>query len=92
MRRFPGWPKIALMGVSAPQVSCDFFGARPVVVRRVVVARTRRLTPDVYFRKGAKWVRSLTLTLTPSSEPGFGATCGYHNHGDPWFEQRCQGV
>ncbi len=30
------------------------------------------------------------LTLTPDDEPGFWETYGYHNHGDPWLEQRYQ--
>jgi DMSO/TMAO reductase YedYZ molybdopterin-dependent catalytic subunit len=27
----------------------------------------------------------------PDDEPGFWETYGYHNHGDPWLEQRYQG-
>ena len=29
--------------------------------------------------------------LTRDDEPGFWETYGYHNHGDPWLEQRYQG-
>ena len=46
-------------------------------------ARSRRM--DL----GAKWVRGLTLTA--DDEPGFWEGYGYHNHGDPWLEQRYQG-
>jgi DMSO/TMAO reductase YedYZ molybdopterin-dependent catalytic subunit len=46
----------------------------------------RLLVPDLYFWKSAKWVRGLTVTLT--DEPGFWEQNGYHNHGDPWREQR----
>jgi DMSO/TMAO reductase YedYZ molybdopterin-dependent catalytic subunit len=46
----------------------------------------RLLVPHLYFWKSAKWVRGLTLTL--GDEPGFWEAAGYHNHGDPWKEQR----
>jgi DMSO/TMAO reductase YedYZ molybdopterin-dependent catalytic subunit len=49
----------------------------------------RLLVPHLYFWKSAKWVRG--LTLTEDDEPGFWETYGYHNHGDPWLEQRYQG-
>jgi DMSO/TMAO reductase YedYZ molybdopterin-dependent catalytic subunit len=49
----------------------------------------RLLVPHLYFWKSAKWVRGLTLTL--HDEPGFWENYGYHNHGDPWLEQRYQG-
>jgi DMSO/TMAO reductase YedYZ molybdopterin-dependent catalytic subunit len=49
----------------------------------------RLLVPHLYFWKSAKWVRG--LILTPDDEPGFWETYGYHNHGDPWREQRYQG-
>jgi DMSO/TMAO reductase YedYZ molybdopterin-dependent catalytic subunit len=49
----------------------------------------RLLVPHLYFWKSAKWVRG--LTLTPDDQPGFWETYGYHNHGDPWREQRYQG-
>jgi DMSO/TMAO reductase YedYZ molybdopterin-dependent catalytic subunit len=46
----------------------------------------RLLVPHLYFWKSAKWVRG--LTLTERDEPGFWEAAGYHNHGDPWLEQR----
>ena len=46
----------------------------------------RLLVPHLYFWKSAKWVRGLTLTA--EDQPGFWETAGYHNHGDPWKEQR----
>ena len=49
----------------------------------------RLLVPHLYFWKSAKWVRGLHLRDT--DEPGFWETYGYHNHGDPWLEQRYQG-
>ncbi len=49
----------------------------------------RLLVPHLYFWKSAKWVRGLTLTR--EDKPGFWESYGYHNHGDPWKEQRYQG-
>lgn len=49
----------------------------------------RLLVPHLYLWKSAKWVRGLTLTV--DDEPGFWEGYGYHNHGDPWLEQRYQG-
>jgi DMSO/TMAO reductase YedYZ molybdopterin-dependent catalytic subunit len=49
----------------------------------------RLLVPHLYFWKSAKWARG--LTLTDDDEPGFWENYGYHNHGDPWLEQRYQG-
>jgi DMSO/TMAO reductase YedYZ molybdopterin-dependent catalytic subunit len=49
----------------------------------------RLLVPHLYFWKSAKWVRGLRLTAT--DHPGFWEGYGYHNHGDPWLEQRYQG-
>jgi DMSO/TMAO reductase YedYZ molybdopterin-dependent catalytic subunit len=46
----------------------------------------RLLVPALYFWKSAKWVRG--LTFTSDDEPGFWEAAGYHNHGDPWKEQR----
>jgi DMSO/TMAO reductase YedYZ molybdopterin-dependent catalytic subunit len=49
----------------------------------------RLLVPHLYFWKSAKWVRGLRLTY--DDEPGFWEAAGYHNHGDPWKEQRYSG-
>jgi DMSO/TMAO reductase YedYZ molybdopterin-dependent catalytic subunit len=49
----------------------------------------RLLVPHLYFWKSAKWVRGFTLTR--DDQPGFWEGYGYHNHGDPWREQRYQG-
>ena len=49
----------------------------------------RLLVPHLYFWKSAKWLRG--LTFTPADEPGFWESVGYHNHGDPWREQRYWG-
>jgi DMSO/TMAO reductase YedYZ molybdopterin-dependent catalytic subunit len=49
----------------------------------------RLLVPHLYLWKSAKWVRS--LDLTQQDEPGFWERNGYHDHGDPWLEQRYAG-
>jgi DMSO/TMAO reductase YedYZ molybdopterin-dependent catalytic subunit len=42
--------------------------------------------PHLYFWKSAKWVTELEF---PShNQPGFWESYGYHNHGDPWREER----
>jgi DMSO/TMAO reductase YedYZ molybdopterin-dependent catalytic subunit len=49
----------------------------------------RLLVPHLYFWKSAKWVRRLRLVR--QDEPGFWESLGYHNHGDPWKEERYRG-
>jgi DMSO/TMAO reductase YedYZ molybdopterin-dependent catalytic subunit len=49
----------------------------------------RLLVPHLYFWKSAKWVRGLELLA--ADRPGFWERNGYHNHGDPWREQRYWG-
>jgi len=49
----------------------------------------RFLVPHLYFWKSAKWVRGLELHI--EDKAGFWETYGYHNHGDPWREQRYSG-
>jgi DMSO/TMAO reductase YedYZ molybdopterin-dependent catalytic subunit len=46
----------------------------------------RLLVPHLYFWKSAKWVAG--LRVMDHDEPGFWEANGYHNHGDPWREQR----
>ena len=49
----------------------------------------RLLVPHLYFWKSAKWVRGLTRRRPTSRASG--SSNGYHNHGDPWREQRYWG-
>ncbi|MEW2502830.1 molybdopterin-dependent oxidoreductase [Amycolatopsis sp. CA-161197] len=49
----------------------------------------RLLVPHLYFWKSAKWVSGLKFMA--EDEPGFWERNGYHDHGDPWLEQRYQG-
>ena len=60
------------------------FGGEPLEAEHGGPARL--LVPHLYFWKSAKWLRGLALTI--QDEPGFWEGFGYHNHGDPWREQR----
>ena len=46
----------------------------------------RLFVPHLYFWKSAKWVRG--LEFLDRDQPGFWESYGYHNHGDPWREER----
>ncbi|NOX56759.1 MAG: sulfite oxidase-like oxidoreductase [Planctomycetes bacterium] len=48
----------------------------------------RLIIPRLYAWKSAKWVRSIELTA--EDRPGYWEQAGYHNHGDPWKEERYQ--
>jgi DMSO/TMAO reductase YedYZ molybdopterin-dependent catalytic subunit len=49
----------------------------------------RLVVPRLYFWKSAKWVTGIRFTA--ADEPGFWERAGYHNHGDPWKEERYGG-
>ena len=51
-------------------------------------APVRLVVPRLYFWKSAKWVTG--LEFTEEDHPGFWESIGYHNHGDPWIEERYQ--
>ena len=46
----------------------------------------RSLVPDLYFWKSAKWLTGIRFVT--SDKPGYWETRGYHNHADPWREER----
>lgn len=46
----------------------------------------RLVVPRLYFWKSAKWVRGLELMA--KDRHGFWERNGYHNHADPWTEER----
>ncbi len=48
----------------------------------------RLVIPRLYFWKSAKWVTGIEFTA--EDRPGFWERAGYHNHGDPWKEERRQ--
>jgi DMSO/TMAO reductase YedYZ molybdopterin-dependent catalytic subunit len=49
----------------------------------------RLVVPRLYFWKSAKWVTG--IRFIEKDEPGFWEKAGYHNHGDPWREERYAG-
>lgn len=49
-------------------------------------APVRSLVPDLYFWKSAKWLTGIRFVR--HDEPGYWEVRGYHNHGDPWREER----
>jgi DMSO/TMAO reductase YedYZ molybdopterin-dependent catalytic subunit len=53
---------------------------------RVHGAPVRSLVPDLYFWKSAKWLTGIRFVAR--DDPGYWERRGYHNHGDPWREQR----
>jgi DMSO/TMAO reductase YedYZ molybdopterin-dependent catalytic subunit len=46
----------------------------------------RSLMPDLYFWKSAKWLTGIRFVAR--DKPGYWETRGYHNHADPWQEER----
>ena len=52
-------------------------------------APVRLVVPRLYFWKSAKWVTG--IKFVSKDEPGFWERAGYHNHGDPWKEERYGG-
>jgi DMSO/TMAO reductase YedYZ molybdopterin-dependent catalytic subunit len=46
----------------------------------------RLIVPKLYAYKSAKWLNG--LEFLPDDRPGFWEVRGYHNHADPWTEER----
>jgi DMSO/TMAO reductase YedYZ molybdopterin-dependent catalytic subunit len=63
------------------------YGGSPILPAHGGPARL--LVPHLYFWKSAKWIRR--LRFMEEDEHGFWESLGYHNHGDPWKEQRYDG-
>ncbi len=49
-------------------------------------APARLMVPKLYAWKSAKWLGA--IELVEHDKPGFWERNGYHNHGDPWREER----
>ena len=43
----------------------------------------------LYAWKSAKWLRRIDFVA--GDTPGYWESVGYHNHGDPWTEERFSG-
>jgi DMSO/TMAO reductase YedYZ molybdopterin-dependent catalytic subunit len=46
----------------------------------------RLVVPKLYFYKSAKWLSG--IEFRENDRPGFWEVRGYHNHADPWKEER----
>ena len=46
----------------------------------------RAIVPLLYAWKSAKWLKAIELAA--EDRPGYWERVGYHNHGDPWTEER----
>lgn len=46
----------------------------------------RLVVPKLYFYKSAKWLSG--IEFRENDRPGFWEVRGYHNHADPWREER----
>ena len=46
----------------------------------------RVVVPGLYFWKSAKWIRG--IRFVERDRPGYWEVRGYHNHADPWREER----
>jgi DMSO/TMAO reductase YedYZ molybdopterin-dependent catalytic subunit len=49
-------------------------------------APVRGLVPDLYFWKSSKWITGVRFVR--DDKPGYWEVRGYHNHADPWREER----
>jgi DMSO/TMAO reductase YedYZ molybdopterin-dependent catalytic subunit len=49
-------------------------------------APVRAVVPDLYFWKSAKWLTGIRFSAR--DQPGHWEMRGYHNHGNPWKEER----
>ncbi|MEC9095255.1 MAG: sulfite oxidase-like oxidoreductase [Planctomycetota bacterium] len=49
----------------------------------------RAIVPQLYAWKSAKWICGIELLA--ENQPGYWEQGGYHNHGDPWKEERWGG-
>ncbi|MFG0332093.1 MAG: sulfite oxidase-like oxidoreductase [Maioricimonas sp. JB049] len=46
----------------------------------------RLVVPQLYAWKSAKWLKK--IELVDQNQPGYWEQLGYHDHGDPWTEER----
>lgn len=49
-------------------------------------APARAVMPDLYFWKSSKWLTGIQFVARDA--PGYWEVRGYHNHADPWREER----
>jgi DMSO/TMAO reductase YedYZ molybdopterin-dependent catalytic subunit len=49
-------------------------------------APVRAVIPPLYFWKSTKWLTGIRFCR--EDRPGYWEVRGYHNHADPWLEER----
>ena len=81
-----GWTtNMPLADFSQPDVLlADIHDGEPISVDHG--GPVRLVVPQLYAWKSAKWCQA--LTFLDHDEPGLWEQQGYHNHGDPWTEER----
>jgi DMSO/TMAO reductase YedYZ molybdopterin-dependent catalytic subunit len=84
-----GWTtNLPLEDFSAPDaLFADLHDGRPLSADHG--GPVRLVVPLLYAWKSAKWVRCIELTA--HDQPGYWEQAGYHNHGDPWTQERFGG-
>ena len=60
------------------------YGGKPLIPEHGYPVRL--VVPRLYFWKSAKWITG--VEFVSKDRPGFWESSGYHNHGDPWREER----
>jgi DMSO/TMAO reductase YedYZ molybdopterin-dependent catalytic subunit len=76
---------VPLHEATAPNVLVTYrMNGRPFA--RQHGAPVRGLVPDLYFWKSAKWLTG--VRFVSQDEPGYWEVRGYHNHANPWREER----
>ncbi|HVV87286.1 MAG TPA: molybdopterin-dependent oxidoreductase [Kofleriaceae bacterium] len=76
---------VPLAEATAPSVLATYrVGGKPFSTAHG--APVRALVPDLYFWKSAKWLTGIKFVV--DDEPGYWEVRGYHNHADPWREER----
>ncbi len=76
---------VPLAEATAPSVLVTYqMNGRPFAKRHG--APVRNLVPDLYFWKSAKWLTG--IRFVSRDKPGYWEVRGYHNHADPWLEER----
>jgi len=63
---------------------CDSHDGQPLTFEHG--GPVRLMIPRLYAWKSAKWLRS--MTFLDHDERGLWEQMGYHDHGDPWREER----
>ncbi len=76
---------VSLQEMAQPNVAIIHkFGGEPL--SREHGGPVRTWVPQLYAWKSAKWVRG--IEFLNADKRGFWEVRGYHNHGDPWKEER----